>query len=267
MIAEPVNRLANASHAFSAGDYATRVDAHSITEVGDLAETFNHMAAEIEKQIKGLRHAAAENKQLFHDTARALVGAIDAKDPYTKGHSSRVNKYSIILARHYGLADAEVDEIDISSLLHDVGKIGIDDKILKKPGRLDDTEMEAMKKHTTKGEQIMAPIRKMKRMLPGLRSHHERWMGGGYPDNLQGEKIPLIARIIAVADSFDAMTTQRPYQDPMTFDQAHARLNELKGKHFDVHVVEAFNRAYRAGEIRQEETPQDKPRVPEPSAV
>jgi HD-GYP domain-containing protein (c-di-GMP phosphodiesterase class II) len=106
-----------------------------------------------------------------------------------------------------------------------------------------------MKKHTVKGEKIMAPIRQMEKLLPGLRNHHERWNGGGYPDGLKGDAIPLMARIIAVADSFDAMTTDRPYQKAMTFDQAHARVNELKGTAFDDRVVASFNRAYRDGKI------------------
>jgi len=111
-----------------------------------------------------------------------------------------------------------------------------------------------MKRHTVIGEKIMKPIRQMAKMLPGLRSHHERWEGQGYPDNQKGEEIPLLARLIAVADSFDAMTTDRPYQKAMTFEQAHARVNELKGKAFDEHVVEAFNRAYLAGEFQPPRT-------------
>jgi HD-GYP domain-containing protein (c-di-GMP phosphodiesterase class II) len=107
-----------------------------------------------------------------------------------------------------------------------------------------------MKQHTVIGANIMAPIRKMQRLLPGLRSHHERWTGGGYPDGTAGEAIPLMARIIAVADSFDAMTTDRPYQKGMTFEQGVARLNELKGSAFEEAIVESFNRAYRAGEFK-----------------
>ncbi len=135
--------------------------------------------------------------------------------------------------------------------MHDVGKIGINDAILQKPGKLTSDEFEVMKTHTTLGAGILAPIRQMKRIIPGLRWHHERWKGGGYPDGLEGEAIPLMARIIAVADAFDAMTTHRPYQQAMTFDQALDRLNQLKGSAFDGRIVEAFNRAYRAGLIHK----------------
>lgn len=260
MLAQPIKSLAEASRAFARGEFSARVKVRSITEVGELAETFNRMAAELEEFIRRLKLAAEENNELFLGTARALASAIDAKDPYTRGHSVRVNRYSVVLARYHGLSESDIRDIHVASLLHDVGKIGVDDAILKKPGKLTPEEFEVMKLHTVIGSNIMSPIRQMKRLLPGLRSHHERWAGAGYPDALAGEGIPLMARIIAVADSFDAMTTDRPYQKGMSFEAALARLNELKSSAFDERVVESFNRAYRAGEFR----PETKPAVPAP---
>jgi len=267
VLADPIKRLAEATRAFTQRDFSARVEIRSITEVGELADTFNRMAAELEDYIRRLKKAAEENNELFMGTARAMASAIDAKDPYTRGHSARVNRYSVILARYHGLSEKDIADIHVASLLHDVGKIGVDDAILKKPGKLTAEEFEVMKLHTVKGEDIMAPIRQMKRMLPGLRSHHERWTGGGYPDKLKGNDIPLMARIIAVADTFDAMTTERPYQHAMSFEKALARLNELKGSGFDDQIVESFNRAYLAGEFthRPRATTQDA--VPEPTAV
>jgi HD-GYP domain-containing protein (c-di-GMP phosphodiesterase class II) len=262
LLARPIKRLDEATRAFTQGDYSTRVQVRSITEVGDLEHTFNLMAENLEDKIRRLKEAVAENKELFRGTAEALTSAIDAKDPYTRGHSARVNHYAKVLARHYGCSDEDFDVIDVASLLHDVGKIGVDDAILNKQGDLTDPEFEVMKKHTVIGERIMTPIRQMARMLPGLRSHHERWAGQGYPDRLKGEEIPLIARIIAVADAFDAMTTDRPYQKAMSFESAVARLNHLKGSHFDERMVEAFTRAYNRGEI----TPQALPVAPQPVA-
>ncbi len=255
VLADPIKRLAEATRAFARGDFSARVEVRSITEVGELADTFNRMAAELEDFIRRLKQAAAENNELFLGTARALASAIDAKDPYTRGHSVRVNRYSVILARYHGLSETDIRDIHVASLLHDVGKIGVDDAILKKPGRLTAEEFEVMKLHTVIGANIMGPIRQMKRLLPGLRSHHERWTGEGYPDRLKGDEIPLMARIIAVADSFDAMTTDRPYQKAMGFEKALARLNELKGSGFDEHIVESFNRAYLAGEFRHDPKP------------
>lgn len=248
----PIDRLAEASRAFARGELGTRVEIRANNEIGELAETFNGMAAEVEDLIKRLRRAAEENNELFLGTARALASAIDAKDPYTRGHSVRVNRYAVILARQLGLPASEIRDIHVASLLHDVGKIGVDDHILKKPAQLTREEFEVMKLHTVIGANIMAPIRQMQRIVPGLRSHHEKWKGGGYPDGLAGETIPFMARIIAVADSFDAMTTDRPYQRAMSFEAARDRLNELKGLAFDEHVVEAFNRAFLAGEFKAE---------------
>lgn len=260
-ISSPIDKLAAASRAFAEGDFSTRVDVKSRNEMGELAETFNGMAAELESLIRRLRHAVEEQNELFLGTARAMAEAIDAKDPYTRGHSVRVNRYSVLLARYHGLGEQEIRDIHVASLLHDVGKIGIDDSILKKPAPLTRDEFEIMKQHPALGASILAPIRQMQRIVPGLRSHHERWKGGGYPDGLHGDHIPLMARIIAVADTFDAMTTDRPYQTGMRFDAALARLNELKGVVLDERVVEAFNRAYRAGEFRE------PPRSEEPAPV
>jgi len=192
-------------------------------------------------------------------TIRALAQAIDAKDPYTRGHSGRVNRYSVIIGRHIGLSEEDLRNIHVASLLHDVGKIGVDDSILKKPGALTPEEFSVMKSHTVLGATIMEPIGQMKRIIPGLRSHHERMNGKGYPDSLKGEEIPLMARIIAVADTFDAMTTQRPYQQAMSFEAASARINELKKVALDERVVEAFNRAYEAGELTDKEQATENP--------
>jgi HD-GYP domain-containing protein (c-di-GMP phosphodiesterase class II) len=249
-LSDPVKRLAAASRAFAKGDFSVRVAVRSRNELGELAFTFNSMAAEIEKFIRDLKQALAENNELFLGTIQALAQAIDAKDPYTRGHSDRVRKYAIILARQLGLSQEELREVHVSAQLHDVGKIGIHDAILQKPGSLTDEEFEVMKTHTTKGAEIMHQIPQMKKMIPGLRWHHERADGRGYPDGLTGDRIPLMAKIIAVADTFDAITTVRPYQQPMTFERARARINELRAVALDAEVVDAFNRACAEGVIR-----------------
>lgn len=272
-LSNPIKRLAAASRAFASGDFSTRVSVRSGNEIGELAFTFNTMAGEIEDQFRRLKEAAEETKELFLGTIRALAQAIDAKDPYTRGHSVRVNRYSIVLARQLGMNDDQIADIHVASLMHDVGKIGINDKILQKPGKLTAEEFEVMKTHTVKGAQIMQPIRRMQRIIPGLRSHHERWEGGGYPDNLRADQIPLMARVIAVADAFDAMTTHRPYQTAMSFAKAQERLNILKGLAFDERIVEAFNRAYQQGQIAPEPgnnlqvAGQDDTTISSPSAI
>jgi HD-GYP domain-containing protein (c-di-GMP phosphodiesterase class II) len=252
-LSTPINRLAAASRAFAAGDFSIRVRVRSRNEIGELADVFNRMAEKIEDDIRRLKRAAEENNELFLGTIRALAHAIDAKDPYTRGHSERVNKYSVIIAGYLGLSDDEIRDIHVASLLHDVGKIGIDDSVLKKPGALTPDEFNIIKTHPVLGANIMSPIRQMKSVIPGLRSHHERMSGNGYPDGLIGDEIPIMARIIAVADTFDAMTTHRPYQSAMSFEAALARINELKAVALDDRVVEAFNRAFSSGEFRDEE--------------
>jgi HD-GYP domain-containing protein (c-di-GMP phosphodiesterase class II) len=263
-LSKPINRLAAASRAFAAGEFSERVEVRSRNEIGELADTFNRMADEIEDHIQRLKKAAEENNELFMGTIRVMANAIDAKDPYTRGHSVRVNRYAVIIARYMGLPRQEIDSIHVASVLHDVGKIGINDSILQKPGGLTPDEYDVMKTHAARGAHIMAPIRQMQGVIPGLRSHHERWNGSGYPDRLAGEDIPLMGRIIAVADTFDAMTTDRPYQKAFTFQQAVDRINDLKVEAFDERVVEAFNRAYQAGEFGS--TP-DTGEVPRSAAV
>jgi HD-GYP domain-containing protein (c-di-GMP phosphodiesterase class II) len=154
-----------------------------------------------------------------------------------------------------GLSKGELRNVVVGALLHDVGKIGIEDAILRKPSALTDEEFRIMKRHPEKGAHIMGSIPQMREIVGAIRNHHERWSGGGYPDNLRGEQIPLVARIIQVADSFDAMTTTRPYQRAMKPEAGVARIRELAGIVFDPKVVDAFHEAWVAGEIRVESRP------------
>jgi len=251
-ITNPIQQLADSTQLIARGDFSKKIQIRSRTEIGELAETFNKMTDDLELYIRQIRKAGEENKALFLGTIRALAAAVDEKDPYTRGHSDRVTKYSIIIARALDLDEKTVETISISALLHDVGKIGIDDKVLKKPGFLTPEEFEIMKQHPVKGFNIMKTIEQMRNVLPGLRSHHEQWDGNGYPDRLKGEEIPLIARIIAVADTLDAMTTNRPYQQALTFQFAVEKINKNVGVKYDKNVVAAFNRAIEEGDLMVE---------------
>ncbi len=249
LISEPIKQLAQHAHALASGDFSARVQLKSGNEIGELADTFNFMSREIERYIEQLKKAAHENNQLFLGTIRALAAAIDEKDPYTRGHSERVNKYAVVLAKRLGLSRKEMRDIHVSSFLHDIGKIGVDDQILRKPGALTHEEFEEMKKHPEKGANIMASIAQMRDIIPGIHFHHEKWGGGGYPKGLKGEQIPFMARVIQVADSFDAMTTNRPYQYSMSYEAAVARIHELTGPVFEPLIVKAFTAAYENGEL------------------
>ncbi|MGC8763428.1 MAG: HD domain-containing phosphohydrolase [Acidobacteriota bacterium] len=247
LITRPISTLAEVSRDLARGNFQRRADVKSLTEIGDLGRAFNAMADEIQEYIERVEAAAQETQQLFMDSIRAIANALDAKDPYTRGHSERVSAYSMIVGREFGLDERSLRIMEISSLLHDVGKIGIEDRILRKPGALTAEEFEVMKTHPSKGAQILGSIPQMREIIPGIRHHHEKWSGGGYPDGLKGEAIPLLARIIGVADAFDAMTTNRPYQKAMTPVQAANRINELQTVVYDPAVVSAFNRAFQRG--------------------
>ena len=159
-------------------------------------------------------------------------------------------KYSVILAEAMDLPEEEVYKIRISALLHDVGKIGVDDRVLKKPGELTPEEFELMKQHPVKGANIIRPVAKLREMLPGIELHHESMNGAGYPYGLKGDEIPLMARIIAVADTLDAMTTNRPYQAAMDLEVAIERVRSLTPKKFDPAVADALYRAVEQGKLR-----------------
>jgi len=249
-ISDPIRSLAASTRAISRGEFHQRTPVRGAAEISELAENFNLMASDIEEYIERLKEAAEENRELFIGSIRMLAAAIDEKDPYTRGHSGRVAKYSTVIAQEMRMSAEELDKLKISALLHDVGKIGVDDRVLKKPGSLTPEEFEIMKTHTTKGANIMRPVSQLKDMLPGIELHHEHLDGRGYPYGLSGPQIPLMARIIAVADTLDAMTTNRPYQSAMDLEYALGRIKALTGSKFDQTVVNALESAVKAGKLR-----------------
>jgi len=249
-ISGPIRSLAASTRAISRGEFHQRTPVRGAAEISELAENFNLMASDIEEYIERLKEAAEENRELFIGSIRMLSAAIDEKDPYTRGHSGRVAKYSTVIAQEMRLSAEDLDKLKISALLHDVGKIGVDDRVLKKPGSLTPEEFEIMKTHTTKGANIMRPVSQLKDMLPGIELHHEHLDGRGYPYGLSGPQIPMMARIIAVADTLDAMTTNRPYQSAMDLDYALGRIKALTGSKFDQTVVNALESAVKAGKLR-----------------
>jgi HD-GYP domain-containing protein (c-di-GMP phosphodiesterase class II) len=249
-ITRPIRGLVESTRAISRAEFHERVEVRGAAEISELAETFNNMAGDIEEHVEKLQQAAEENRELFLGSIRMLAAAIDEKDPYTRGHSGRVAKYSSIIGEGLGLNAEDLDRLRISALLHDVGKIGVDDRVLKKPGQLTEEEFDLMKQHPSKGANIMRPVAQLKEMLPGIELHHERMDGGGYPYGLQGEQIPLMARIIAVADTLDAITTNRPYQSAMDLQYALDRIRSLAVAKFDAKVVHALEAAVAGGQLR-----------------
>ena len=245
----PIQNLAGVTSQIAEGNLAVRADVSGHDEIARLAGNFNNMAVSIESLVRRLKQSLRHNQELFLDTIRTLAAAIDAKDPYTRGHSERVSSYSMAISRHLGLGADEIFRVRIAAILHDVGKLGVRDGILNKPAGLTDEEYAIMRRHVEIGAQIMAPIRRLKDIIPGIRNHHETWDGRGYPDGLKGEEIPLVARIIGVADTFDAMTTTRPYQEAMTFGFVMAQMQTMAGTRFDPQVLDALTAAVTAGDI------------------
>ncbi len=249
-ITNPLQVLAESGRALARGDFSQRVHLRTRTEIGELAETFNTMSQELEQFVEDLKRAAEENRALFLGSIQMLAGAVDEKDPYTRGHSDRVTRYSLMIGKELKLPADFLETLQISAQLHDVGKIGIEDRILKKPGALTAEEFEVMKTHTTKGANILRPVVQLAEMLPGIELHHEALDGRGYPYGLHGEQIPLLARVIAVADTFDALTTNRPYQTAHTPEEALKIIQNLAGKRLDPEAVAALMAVYARGEIR-----------------
>jgi putative nucleotidyltransferase with HDIG domain len=183
--------------------------------------------------------------QSILETVTSLAYAIDAKDQYTQGHSQKVSAYAALLAEAVGLSEAEVEEIRLGAVLHDVGKVGIPEQILNKSGPLNPEEWESMKTHVTYGGRLLEPLRPLARIRQMVFHHHEFFDGSGYPDALSGKDIPLGARIVTIADSYDTITSDRSYKKGRTAEQALSELERCAGTQFDPELVEAFVRAMR----------------------
>jgi len=204
--------------------------------------------------------SVVEIREMFTQTVRALASAIDARDPSTKKHSENVSTIATDIGRVLGCNESELEQLEWGGLLHDIGKIGVRDAVLLKPGRLDLRERMLMNEHPAKGEEILKGVTKLSPELPLIRHHHEWYNGSGYPDRLIGQAIPYLARILHVADAFEAMTAVRPYRPvPMTNAQALAELRRFAGVQFDPLVVDAFAKTDWATDL-------SRPSQPEPPA-
>jgi putative nucleotidyltransferase with HDIG domain len=190
-----------------------------------------------------------ELEEMFFQTAESLADAIEKRDPYTGGHTQRVTLYSQAIAKYLQLEPLEKKWLKIASVLHDIGKIGVEDDILKKREQLTPEEFNVIKRHSDMGAEILEHIRQLREIVPGVRYHHEQVDGKGYPNGLKGKEIPILAKIVAVADTYDAMTTDRPYRKAIDKEGAIEELKRCSGTQLDKGVVDAFMQAYQKGEI------------------
>lgn len=205
----------------------------------------------LSEQVQKLEH---EQRQFCEMAIKSILTALQCKDQYTHDHSTRVAYYALRLARELDLSEKEVYDVEVSALFHDIGKIGVPDSVLKKPGRLNEDEFALMKKHPEFSEQILLGLGPFKEIAKFARHHHERFDGRGYPDGLKGEQIPLPSRIILIADTFDAMTSTRPYREGLSYQVAFDELIECSGTQFDPELVNHFINAMKKEEKEKTRT-------------
>jgi response regulator RpfG family c-di-GMP phosphodiesterase len=228
------------------GEVMGLIQAEGRSQESDYDQQDLMLVAELAKRAS----LGLENKFLYESiyevlmsTLRSLVSTIEARDPYTRRHSQRVTDFSVLIAEEIGCTPEQVDTVRVAGYLHDLGKLGVKDSVLLKPGRLTDEEFDQIKAHPLIGEEIIAPIGFLPEERALVRHHHERWDGRGYPDAIAGEQIPLLARVIAVADAFDALTSDRPYRPAMSFEDGFQEIIRCEGTQFDPGVVSAFRAA------------------------
>jgi putative nucleotidyltransferase with HDIG domain len=213
------------------------------------------MAIRNAQLFKELGLELEEKHRLFIHTTIALAAAIDAKDHYTHGHTARVTNLSLLLAQRLMQKDKRrydtqfLENLHIAALLHDIGKIGIPESILNKNGQLDDNEKKKMQEHPLVGVNILRPIKELGETISGVKYHHERYDGSGYPEGLKGSQIPLIAAIISLADAYDAMTTDRPYRRALSKEEAKEEIERQSGRQFDPDIVNVFIELYKENKI------------------
>ncbi len=233
VLMRPIHALMQSMRIVSGGDLEHRARVHGRDEIGYLAKTFNEMTASLEDKTEALERTAFA-------AIEALARAIDARDPMTFGHSERVAAISLEIADAMFMPDKEREALRRAALLHDLGKIGVADKVLRKPGPLNQLEAEEMRDHSQIGYDVLKGLPFLKASLPGVLYHPERWDGGGYPLGLRGTAIPLLVRILSVADVFEALTSDRPYREGLSFEAAATAIRNEAGLQFDPDVVSAF---------------------------
>ena len=232
-ISQPLEKLVNSMKTVAGVDLSQRAPGGPADEIGYLTTSFNEMTASLEEKTKALETTSFASIE-------ALARAIDARDPYTYGHSARVARLSFEIAEEMGLPPDQLIALSRASLLHDIGKIGVEDRVLRKPGPLNPRETAAMREHPVIGYEMLKGLHFLESSLEGVRHHHEHWDGGGYPDGVKGEDIPLAVRILTVADALDALTSDRPYRTAMSFLDAVHRIEAGAGNQFDPAVIRAL---------------------------
>jgi len=228
-----VEKLERAVQALGSGDLQVRVDDRSMDEIGRLSRGFNEMVTQLQTARKQI-------EKNFKETISALAEAVEAKDAYTRGHCDRVARISVAIAKRIGMDIERCNELELAAILHDVGKIGVEEGVVGKLGPLSQDETRDMRHHPEIGARILSPLSSLQKVGLYVRHHHEHYDGTGYPDGLEGDEIPLPSRIILLADAFDAMTTDRPYREALSRKEAFHRISQGRERQFDPMIVDLF---------------------------
>lgn len=251
LITKPIKELATGVEELTQTGQVRSLKVFSKDELGKLTEGFNRMSQTIAKQKEELQRYTKELEEAYVSIVQTLAVAIEARDPYTLGHSARVAAYSIKIGEEIGLKKEQLEELEVASIFHDVGKLRMPDYILRKKQPLDPLETQAVKKHPEDGAEILSKVKSLQKYVESVKHHHEHYDGNGYPDGLQGENIPLYAAIIAIADTFDAMTSTRPYRKAMSKEEALLELKKGEGKQFNPILLKAFMKAMEECEVSE----------------
>jgi HD-GYP domain-containing protein (c-di-GMP phosphodiesterase class II) len=241
-ITRPLKGFTSAALDIAKGKFGARVEVKAKNELRELAQTFTYMSGALQAYDQETKGLYASLEEGYLETILALANSIDSKDPYTRGHSQRVGDVAVEIGREMGLVERQLKQLQYGGILHDIGKIGIAEALLLKQSSLNEEEMVIMREHPTIGDNIVRPVSFLAGVRAAIRNHHERWDGTGYPDALKGEAIPLIARIVNCADTFDACTSTRPYQKALPLDKALDIMERLRGGQIDPNVLDALRR-------------------------
>jgi HD-GYP domain-containing protein (c-di-GMP phosphodiesterase class II) len=251
-VTRPLRGFIEGALKIARGTFGVEVAVKSKNELGELAQTFNYMSKQLGAYDEETKRLYQSLESGYLETIVALANSIDSKDAYTRGHSQRVGDVAVEIGREMGLTEIQLRQLQYGGILHDIGKIGIVESILCKKSRLTDEEMVVMREHPAIGHSIVEPVSFLAPVRDAVRYHHENWDGTGYPDKLAGKDIPLIARIVACADTFDACTSTRPYQKAMPLEKAMEVLEGVKGARLDPDTVDALRRVLEKKGVRLE---------------
>ena len=241
----PVKRLHKGVLSLASSETFQPVPVHSSDELGALTRNFNRMAETILAQKNSLQRKALQLEESYISMVRVIAASLDARDPYTMGHSTRVARMSCLLGRRLGMGEEELSNLERAAIFHDLGKIQTPDDVLLKGERLSHAEEEQMRSHPVDGTEILRMAPFLHQYIPVVRAHHEWYNGEGYPDGIKGDEIPLHAQIIALADAFDAMTTERPYREALSSEEAIDEILQFRGTQFSPELADAFAKMVR----------------------